>query len=123
MFSMYSLRQGIKPIILYHIKYFFATFAYILLYFKDFHLYFERIFIMNDKKGLDFKLIDVINISDGKRLGFVQDVTADFKTGTINEIIVPGNTKIFNLFSSKEELVIPWKSIKTIGEDVILVEI
>ena len=78
---------------------------------------------MNDKKGLDFKHKEVINISDGKRLGFVQDVTADFKTGTIKEIIVPGNTKIFNLFSSKEELVIPWSAIKTIGEDVILVEI
>lgn len=78
---------------------------------------------MNDKKGLDFKHKEVINITDGKRLGFVQDVTADFKTGTINEIIVPGNAKLFNLFSSKEELIISWNSIKTIGEDVILVEI
>lgn len=78
---------------------------------------------MNDKKGLDFKHKEVINITDGKRLGFVQDVTADFKTGTIREIIVPGNTKLFTLFSSKEELIIPWSSIKTIGEDVILVEI
>lgn len=78
---------------------------------------------MSEKKGLDFKHKEVINITDGKRLGFVQDVTADFKTGTINEIIVPGNTKFFNLFSSKEELIIPWNSIKTIGEDVILVEI
>ncbi len=78
---------------------------------------------MNEKKGLDFKHKEVINIKDGKRLGFVQDVTADFKTGTINEIIVPGNTKFLNLFSSKEELIIPWNSIKTIGEDVILVEI
>lgn len=78
---------------------------------------------MNDKKGLDFKHKEVINITDGKRLGFVQDVTADFKTGTIREIIVPGNTKFFNIFSSKEELIIPWSAIKTIGEDIILVEI
>ena len=73
---------------------------------------------MNDKKGLDFKHKEVINITDGKRLGFVLVVTADFKTGTIREIIVPGNTKIFNLFSSKESLVIPWRAIKTIGEDL-----
>ncbi len=78
---------------------------------------------MNDKKGLDFKHKEVINITDGKRLGFVQDVTADFKTGTINEIIVPGNTNFFHLFSSRDELIIPWNSIKTIGEDVILVEL
>ena len=28
-------------------------------------------------KGMDFKHKEVINIIDGKRLGFVQDVTAD----------------------------------------------
>ena len=74
-----------------------------------------------DKKGLDFRHKEVINIKDAKRLGFVQDVTADFKTGTITSIIVPGNTK-FNIFSSGNELTIPWDSIKIIGEDVILVD-
>ena len=49
--------------------------------------------------------------------------TADFKTGTIKEIIVPGNNKFFNLFSTGNELSIPWESIKTIGEDIILVDI
>lgn len=77
---------------------------------------------MNYKKGLDFKHKEVINIKDGKRLGFVQDVTADFKTGTIKEIIVPGNAKFFNLFSTGNEITIPWDSIKTIGDDVILVD-
>ena len=78
---------------------------------------------MNDEKGLDFKHKEVININDGKRLGYVQDVTADFKTGTITNIIVPGNTKFFNIFSTGNDIIIPWKSIKTIGEDVILVEL
>ncbi len=41
------------------------------------------------KKGLDFKHKEVINITDGKRLGFVQDVTADLGTGLITSIIVP----------------------------------
>lgn len=78
---------------------------------------------MESKKGLDFKHKEVINIKDAKRLGYVQDVTADFKTGTINEIIVPGNnTSFFNIFSTGNELVIPWSSIKVIGEDIILVD-
>ena len=34
-------------------------------------------------KGLDFKHKEVINISDGRRLGFVQDVCADLDTGRI----------------------------------------
>ncbi len=78
---------------------------------------------MNEKKGLDFKHKEVININDGKRLGYVQDVTADFKTGTITNIIVPGNTKLFNLFSTGNEINIPWNCIKTIGDDIILVDI
>lgn len=78
---------------------------------------------MNNKKGLDFKHKEVININNAERLGFVQDVTADFKTGTIKEIIVPGNNKFFNLFSTGTEITIPWNSIKTIGEDIILVDI
>lgn len=78
---------------------------------------------MENKKGLDFKRKEVINLKDGKRLGYVQDVNADFKTGTITELIVPGNTKFLNLFSSGNELVIPWSSIKVIGEDIIIVDI
>ena len=45
--------------------------------------------IFINAKGLDFKHKEVISITDGKRLGFVQDVTADLKTGTITSIIVP----------------------------------
>ena len=34
-------------------------------------------------KGLDFKHKEVVNITNGKRLGFVQDVCADLETGMI----------------------------------------
>lgn len=74
-------------------------------------------------KGLDFKHKEVININDGKRLGFVQDVTADLESGVITSIIVPGNTKLLNLFAGNNDIVIPWNQIKCIGEDIILVEI
>lgn len=75
-------------------------------------------------KGLDFKHKEVINICDGKRLGFVQDVCADFDTGRITSIIVPGGTnRLMNLFSNNNDIVIPWEQIKCIGEDLILVEI
>ena len=69
-------------------------------------------------KGLDFKHKEVVNIVDGKRLGFVQDVTADLESGVITSIIVPGNSKLLN-----NDIVIPWQDIKCIGEDIILVEI
>ena len=75
-------------------------------------------------KGLDFKHKEVINIKDGKRLGFVQDVCADLDTGRITSIIVPGGTnKLMNLFSNSNDIVIPWEQIRCIGDDLILVEI
>ena len=74
-------------------------------------------------KGLDFKHKEVINICDGKRLGYVQDVCADLETGVITSIIVPGSNKIINNFSSNNDIVIPWQNIKCIGDDLILVEI
>lgn len=75
------------------------------------------------QKGLDFKHKEVINIKDGRRLGFVQDVCADLETGSITSIIVPGSNKVFSMFATSNDIVIPWQQIKCIGDDVILVEI
>lgn len=75
------------------------------------------------EKGLDFKHKEVINIRNAKRLGYVQDVTADLETGTITSIIVPGSNKLINIFTGSNEIEIPWTDIKCIGEDIILVDI
>ena len=63
-------------------------------------------------KGLDFKHKEVINITDGKRLGYVQDVCADLETGVITHIIVPGSNKLINLFTQSNNIVIPWKNVE-----------
>ena len=75
------------------------------------------------KKGMDFKSKEVININDGKRLGFVQDVCADLETGKITSIVVPGGNKILSMFTNENDIVISWDKIKCIGDDIILVEI
>ena len=74
-------------------------------------------------RGLDFKHKEVINITDGRRMGYVQDVTADLETGIITSIIVPGTNSKLRLFAGGNDIVIPWKNIKCIGDDLILVEI
>jgi len=73
--------------------------------------------------GLDFKHKEVININDGKKLGFVQDIDANLSTGTITSIIVPKSYNIKNIFSDNKALTIPWDKIKCIGTDVILVDL
>lgn len=76
-----------------------------------------------NNKGLDFKHKEVIEINTAKRLGYVQDVCADLTTGTITSIIVPGERNIKNMFTNKDDIIIPWKNIKSIGEDIILVDL
>lgn len=76
-----------------------------------------------DGKGLDFKHKEVVNINNGKRMGYVQDVCADLNTGSITSIIVPGENKLASMFSNKNDIVIPWDKIHSIGDDIILVDI
>ena len=74
-------------------------------------------------RGIDFKQKEVISLSDGKILGFVVDVQADFENGEIHSIIVAKTGKLFGNIMSKNNITIPWDKIKCIGDDVILVDI
>ena len=76
-----------------------------------------------EEKGMDFKHKEVVNIIDGKKMGYVQDVYADLKTGKITHIVVPSGKKNMKIFSQDEGIKISWEKIKCIGEDLILVEI
>ena len=67
---------------------------------------------------------EVINIFDGKSLGYVCDIEINLQAGTIDGIVLPGSRGIFNLFGKGEEdFVIRWSDVKTVGEDVILVDV
>lgn len=71
----------------------------------------------------DLRDKEIININDGKRLGYICDIEVDMETGKIESIVVPGNKGILWLFGKTEDYVIPWSSIKTIGDDIIIVNI
>lgn len=73
-------------------------------------------------KASDFKFREVINVTDGERLGFVYDMEINSSTGEILSIIVPGKEKI-SFFKKCKGMVIPWSCIKMFGEDTILVDI
>ncbi len=70
----------------------------------------------------DLRQKEVINITDGKRLGFVNDVEINFSAGFIDAIIVPGPGRFLGIFGKAEDYVIPWKDIVRVGDDIILVE-
>lgn len=66
---------------------------------------------------------EVINISDGARLGFVSDVEIDVETGRLVSIVVPGAYRMLGLFGKEEDIVIEWDDIKKIGDEIIIVDI
>ena len=67
---------------------------------------------------------EVINISDGRSLGFVYDIEVDLDKGIIDGIVIPGTRGFMGLFSKKEgDMVIKWDKVKTVGDDVILVDL
>lgn len=73
-------------------------------------------------RSSDFRQKEVINIKDGRRLGFVCDVEINLENGRVEAIVIPGGGRIFGLIGRDNEYVIPWEKIKKIGEDIILVE-
>lgn len=64
----------------------------------------------------------VINICDGKILGYVTDFKIDSCSGRLTAIILPGDSGFFG-FKKCTDIIIPWEKICKIGIDVILVDI
>ena len=71
----------------------------------------------------DLRCKEVINVTDGLRLGFVSDVEILLPEGKVLALVVPGPCRFFGLFGRKDDFVIPWNCIRRIGSDIILVEL
>ena len=70
----------------------------------------------------DLRCKEVINIHDGFRLGFVGDAIINTATGQLLAIVVPGPFKFFGLLGREDDYIIPWESIRKMGDDIILVD-
>ena len=64
---------------------------------------------------------EVINSSNGCRIGYVDDVEVDTLTARVSSVIVYGRPRCFGILGRNEDFVIPWSDIQLIGEDTILV--
>lgn len=70
----------------------------------------------------ELKCKEVVNISDGRRLGRVIDLTFDYESLCVLGLCVPGGKGV-NLFKCKTDLFIPMCHVVKIGDDVILVKL
>ncbi|KOO40727.1 YlmC/YmxH family sporulation protein [Priestia koreensis] len=69
----------------------------------------------------DFQMKDVVNVANGKKLGNVGDIDINLGTGKIESVIINHSSRMLGFFGKDEDIVIPWRNIVKIGEDVILV--
>ncbi len=64
---------------------------------------------------------EVINLIDGTRLGFVDDIELDTEKSEVLSLIVYGRPRFFGIFGREDDIVIRCEEIELIGEDAILV--
>lgn len=70
----------------------------------------------------DLQNKEIVDISTGKRLGYIIDVIIDRK-GLINKLILEKSRSNRKLFvNNKEEIGVLWQEIVRIGDDIILVK-
>ena len=71
----------------------------------------------------DFCEKEVVSFRDCKKLGNVSNIEFDACTGCICKIFVKEKCGFFGFFGIGEEVAIPFRNIKQIGPDIILVEL
>jgi YlmC/YmxH family sporulation protein len=68
------------------------------------------------------KYKEVISISGGMRLGYIDDIELDITVGRIISVTVPGRPRFLGIFGKCEEYTVPWEKIVKIGDDIILAD-
>lgn len=66
---------------------------------------------------------DVIQTDTGENLGRVDDLVLEEDGARVSRLILRGRPRWFGLFGREEDLEIEWKDIRSIGADVIMVEV
>lgn len=74
-------------------------------------------------KTSELRSKDVINLVDGRRLGFVGDLDLDLEGGQIQSFVIQSTNRLLGLFGKDRDTVVLWSQVEKIGEDVILVRI
>ncbi|WP_257350177.1 YlmC/YmxH family sporulation protein [Pseudalkalibacillus decolorationis] len=69
----------------------------------------------------EFQVKDVVNVSNGRKMGHIADLEINLSTGKIEALIIPGAGRMMGLMRKENDIVIPWRDIVKIGKDVILV--
>ena len=75
----------------------------------------------NDLSYCELRSKEVVNDTDGRRMGRIVDILFSRDDGRISGIVVPLNRR--GIFSKNQDVFVPWHCVRKIGEDVILVSL
>lgn len=65
---------------------------------------------------------EVIDMTTGERLGFIDDVEMDIETASVKALVIYGRPRLFGLLGRGEDDIVPCSAVKVIGKDVILIK-
>lgn len=71
---------------------------------------------------MDFRNKEIINVTNGVKVGYVDDIIFDTEKAEVVSIVVYGRYKFLGLFGRGEDMTIKWEDIEIIGEDTILIK-
>lgn len=69
----------------------------------------------------DLQTKNIVNIVDGKNVGSIIDVNVS-REGNIESLVIETGKRLLS-FSKDDDLLVLWKDIAKIGEDVILINL
>ena len=67
---------------------------------------------------------EIVNLVTGERLGVIGecDLILDETTGEIMALLIPRERGLFGLKKDRAVLEVPWRSVRKIGNDMIIIE-
>ncbi len=69
----------------------------------------------------EIKNKEVIDIDNGEKLGFVDDIEIDTETSKVMSLVIYGRSGLFRLWSKESDIIIKCSEIKVIGRETILI--
>lgn len=66
---------------------------------------------------------EIINIKNGSKLGYVDDIEVDTSDAKVLSFIVYGRLRFFGFFGKEDDIIIKCEDIQIVGTDTILVSV
>ena len=70
----------------------------------------------------DLQTKTIVNVADGKNIGSIIDANID-SSGNIESLVIEAPKKMLSFSSKDDDMIVMWKEINKIGDDVILVDV